>query len=49
VAPNGEFLGSFGEPGDGSGAFGRPKGIAVDRQGRIFVSDAHADVVEQGP
>jgi DNA-binding beta-propeller fold protein YncE len=36
---------AFGGPGDDVGAFTRPKGIAVDGDGRIYVSDAQRDLV----
>lgn len=41
----GQHLSSFGEAGDGEGAFGRPKGIAVDSEGQLYVTDAQHDVV----
>lgn len=41
---DGTFLGAFGEPGDGSGAFGRPKAVAAGK-GRLFVTDTQHDVV----
>lgn len=37
---DGHFLESFGKLGDGFGQFGRPRGIDIDEQGRIYVSDA---------
>jgi len=37
---DGNFLGAFGKMGDGFGQFSRPKGIAVDDKGEIFVVDA---------
>jgi DNA-binding beta-propeller fold protein YncE len=39
-SPEGEFLSTFGQLGDGFGQFARPKGIAVDTEGHIYVSDA---------
>ncbi|MCJ7679307.1 MAG: 6-bladed beta-propeller, partial [Candidatus Aminicenantes bacterium] len=36
----GQFLGKFGQVGDRPGDFSRNKGIAVDRNGRIYVVDA---------
>lgn len=36
---DGNFLGSFGQLGDGFGMFSRPKGITIDDQGQIFVVD----------
>jgi len=42
---DGHVLSSFGKMGDGFGQFGRPKGIADDNQGRIYVVDtAHQNV-----
>ena len=38
-APDGRLLSSWGEPGDGPGQFHLPHGIAVDRDGRIYVAD----------
>lgn len=43
---NGEFLGKFGRPGDGTGDFGKPKGIAIDKNGNIHVADSLFDVVQ---
>ncbi len=43
--PEGEWLGSFGAPGDEGGALARPKGVATDRRGRVYVSDAERDLV----
>src|SRR3569623_1760038 len=38
-APDGQLLFSWGEPGAGAGQFHVPHGIAVDRQGTVFVAD----------
>jgi DNA-binding beta-propeller fold protein YncE len=38
-APDGRLLLSWGEPGDGPGQFHLPHGIAVDRQGTVYVAD----------
>ncbi len=38
--PEGKFVRRFGESGQAPGQFARPKGIAVDRAGRIYVGDA---------
>ena len=37
---DGQFVRSFGSIGTGLGHFARPKGVALDREGRIFVVDA---------
>lgn len=42
----GEFLGEFGQMGDGPGDFARPKGIAVDSFGNAYVADALFDNVQ---
>lgn len=38
-APDGRLLFSWGEPGNGPGQFHLPHGIAVDRQGTVYVAD----------
>lgn len=38
-APDGRLLASWGEPGTGPGQFQLPHGIAVHRDGRVFVAD----------
>lgn len=40
---DGNFISTFGKPGDGPGYFARPKGIAVDGDGHIWVADAVQD------
>jgi sugar lactone lactonase YvrE len=40
-----EFVSTFGRLGDSEGEMPRPKGIAVDRFGNLWVSDAHLDSV----
>jgi DNA-binding beta-propeller fold protein YncE len=45
-SPSGEFLFSVGEVGDTEGAFSRPKAVAVDGKGRMFVSDTLLVAVE---
>ncbi len=43
---NGKFLSKFGQAGDGTGDFGKIKGIAVDKNGNIHVVDSLFDVVQ---
>ncbi len=43
---DGQFIGMFGQHGDGPGYFARPKGIAIDCDGHIWVADAYQDRVE---
>ena len=43
---NGEFVATFGEAGDAAGSFARPKGIATDTYGNIYVADALFHVVQ---
>lgn len=43
---DGEFVGLFGQMGDGPGDFARPKGIGVDSQGNVYVADALFDNVQ---
>ncbi len=38
--PDGGLVGSYGGVGKALGRFARPKGVAVDRAGRIYVTDA---------
>ncbi len=42
----GDLLGSWGEPGTGSGQFMLPHGIAVHRDGRVFVADRENDRIQ---
>jgi DNA-binding beta-propeller fold protein YncE len=42
----GSFLASFGHHGNGSGDFSMPKGIAVDKEGVIYVVDTLFDNVQ---
>jgi DNA-binding beta-propeller fold protein YncE len=37
--PDGRLLFSWGEPGSGPGQFNLPHGIALDREGRVYVAD----------
>jgi hypothetical protein len=39
-APDGKFLGAFGALGDSPGTFTRPKHVAVDSEGIIYIVDA---------
>jgi DNA-binding beta-propeller fold protein YncE len=43
---NGKILSVFGKHGDGSGDMSKPKGISVDSEGHIYISDAHFDNVQ---
>jgi hypothetical protein len=43
---DGHFISEFGKHGDGPGYFARPKGIAVDCDGHIWVADEYQDRVE---
>jgi DNA-binding beta-propeller fold protein YncE len=43
---DGHALRAFGRLGDGSGDFDKPKGIAVDSAGHIYVVEALNDVVQ---
>ena len=42
----GQFLRAFGSVGDGPGHFTRPKGVAVDHAGHVYVVDALFDNVQ---
>jgi DNA-binding beta-propeller fold protein YncE len=46
LGDSGRALGSFGKAGDVQGTFANPKGIAVDRDGRIYVADALFDAFQ---
>jgi len=37
----GEYFGTFGSFGEGDGQFTSPSGIAIDSQGRVYVTDEH--------
>jgi hypothetical protein len=43
---DGKHLRTYGRSGDRPGEFVRPKGLAVDREGRLYVVDAAAQVVQ---
>jgi DNA-binding beta-propeller fold protein YncE len=42
----GKFVATFGQIGDRPGSFSRPKGVAVDKDGRIYVVDAAFENVQ---
>jgi sugar lactone lactonase YvrE len=44
---NGEFAWMFGEKGDKKGQFKEPSGVAVDKQGNIYVADAWNGRIEK--
>ena len=44
--PDGKFLRGFGSIGNSPGHFSRPKGVAVDSDGNIYVVDALFDNVQ---
>ena len=43
---DGDYLGSFGLPGETYGLFDKIKGIAVDSEGNIYVTDSRQDMVK---
>ena len=43
---NGSYIGSIGSHGDGLGQFSRPKGVAADRSGNVYVVDAAFENVQ---
>jgi sugar lactone lactonase YvrE len=43
---DGQFVSTFGKPGDGPGYFSRPKGVAIDGDGHIWVADGMQDRVQ---
>ena len=42
----GHFISTFGKHGNGSGDFSKPRGIAVDSDGNVYVADALFDAVQ---
>jgi len=42
----GNFIRTFGKPGDGPGYFARPKGIAIDGDGHVWVADGMQNRVQ---
>jgi sugar lactone lactonase YvrE len=45
-SPEGEFLHSFGKAGRFPGSFSHPKGIAIDVDGKVFITDSAFGVVQ---
>ena len=43
---DGKFVSAFGKAGDGPGYFARPKGVAIDSDGHIWVADGQQDRVQ---
>ena len=43
---DGKFIRTFGKAGDGPGYFARPKGIAVDGDGHVWVADGIQERVQ---
>ena len=43
---DGKFIATYGKNGDGPGYFARPKGIAIDSDGHIWVADGMQDRVQ---
>ncbi len=43
---DGNFVRTFGKPGDGPGYFARPKGIAIDGDGHVWVADGVQERVQ---
>lgn len=46
IDPENGILGIFGKAGDGTGSFSRPKGVAVDQYGHIYVVDGMHHAVQ---
>lgn len=46
LGDSGQAFGSFGRAGDAQGTFAHPKGVAVDREGHIYVADALFDAFQ---
>ncbi len=46
LTPTGDFLRAFGEQGSRSGTLSRPKGVAVDTEGHVYVVDALFETVQ---
>ena len=45
-SPDGTLIKSWGEPGDGPGQFVVPHSVAIDKQGRVLVSDRHNNRIQ---
>ena len=45
-SPDGKFLMKFGSSGQGNGGLNRPTGVAVDKDGTIYVADYKNDLVQ---
>lgn len=45
-SPEGKLLFSWGEPGSGPGQFLAPHGVALDKNGRVYVADRHNNRVQ---
>jgi sugar lactone lactonase YvrE len=39
LSPDGEIVGQFGRPGDTAGTLSRPKDVAIDEAGNVYISD----------
>jgi DNA-binding beta-propeller fold protein YncE len=46
LSPEGQIVRQFGSPGDSAGSFSRPKGIAIDSTGNIYVNDSLMDAIQ---
>jgi len=44
--PQGRFIAQFGELGEGMGRIFRPKGVAVDSEGDVYLAEASLDAVQ---
>ena len=46
-SPEGDFLVTIGEPGNGPGQFDRPTDAVVDREGNLYVVDFGNDRIQR--
>ena len=46
LTSEGRYISDFGRVGDGSGDLNRPKGVAVDGEGHVYVVEGLHDVVQ---